>query len=427
MEIDLKLKKGLFNDAYYPYLFSYKNRYEVYYGGGGSGKSYFITEKLILKALKSKRKILALRKIDRTVENSIYQLFKDELSHFKLIEYCKLNKTTHTIELPNGSIILCAGLSESERIKSITGITDIWMEEATEFTQDDFSQLDLRLRARSKNLQIFLSFNPVSKANWVYKLFFSDEAPQDINQFRKKVQVVQTTYKDNKFLPQSYIDSIESLIYTNPTYYKVYALGEFASLDKLVFVNWDVEDINEPLTNLKLLCGLDFGYVNDATAFVASYLDEQNKIIYCVDEFYKTGMLNDEIANMIIEKGYGKERIIADSAEQKSIEEIKRKGIPRIKPSIKGKGSILQGIQKLQQYKLIVSPNCSHLITELQNYSWKKDRKTNEYVNEPVDEFNHCIDALRYSLQCAATMQKLKSIDKSVFSLWWRYDKWFSH
>lgn len=427
MEIDLKLKKGLFNDAYYPYLFSYKNRYEVYYGGGGSGKSYFITEKLILKALKSKRKILALRKIDRTVENSIYQLFKDELSHFKLIEYCKLNKTTHTIELPNGSIILCAGLSESERIKSITGITDIWMEEATEFTQDDFNQLDLRLRARSKNLQIFLSFNPVSKANWVYKLFFSDEAPQDINQFRKKVQVVQTTYKDNKFLPQSYIDSIENLIYTNPTYYKVYALGEFASLDKLVFVNWGVEDINEPLTNLKLLCGLDFGYVNDATAFVASYLDEQNKIIYCVDEFYKTGMLNDEIANMIIEKGYGKERIIADSAEQKSIEEIKRKGIPRIKPSIKGKGSILQGIQKLQQYKLIVSPNCSHLITELQNYSWKKDRKTNEYVNEPVDEFNHCIDALRYSLQCATTMQKLKSIDKSVFSLWWRYDKWFSH
>lgn len=417
MKIVLKLKKGLFNDAYYPYLFSYKNRYEVYYGGGGSGKSYFITEKLILKALKSKRKILALRKIDRTVENSIYQLFKDELSHFKLIEYCKLNKTTHTIELPNGSIILCAGLSESERIKSITGITDIWMEEATEFTQDDFNQLDLRLRARSKNLQIFLSFNPVSKANWVYKLFFSDEAPQDINHFRKKVQVVQTTYKDNKFLPQSYIDSIENLIYTNPTYYKVYALGEFASLDKLVFVNWDVEDINEPLTNLKLLCGLDFGYVNDATAFVASYLDEQNKIIYCVDEFYKTGMLNDEIANMIIEKGYGKERIIADSAEQKSIEEIKRKGIPRIKPSIKGKGSILQGIQKLQQYKLIVSPNCSHLITELQNYSWKKDRKTNEYVNEPVDEFNHCIDALRYSLQCATTMQKLKSIDKSVFSL----------
>lgn len=417
MKIVLKLKKGLFNDAYYPYLFSYKNRYEVYYGGGGSGKSYFITEKLILKALKSKRKILALRKIDRTVENSIYQLFKDELSHFKLIEYCKLNKTTHTIELPNGSIILCAGLSENERIKSITGITDIWMEEATEFTQDDFNQLDLRLRARSKNLQIFLSFNPVSKANWVYKLFFSDEAPQDINQFRKKVQVVQTTYKDNKFLPQSYIDSIENLIYTNPTYYKVYALGEFASLNKLVFVNWDVEDINEPLTNLKLLCGLDFGYVNDATAFVASYLDEQNKIIYCVDEFYKTGMLNDEIANMIIEKGYGKERIIADSAEQKSIEEIKRKGIPRIKPSIKGKGSILQGIQKLQQYKLIVSPNCSHLITELQNYSWKKDRKTNEYVNEPVDEFNHCIDALRYSLQCATTMQKLKSIDKSVFSL----------
>ena len=151
--------------------------------------------------------------------------------------------------------------------------------------------------------------------------------------------------------------------------------------------------------SLKLLLGLDFGYVNDATALVVSFLDDENKIIYIADEHYQHQLLNNQIAEVIRYKGYAKEVIIADSAEQKSIQEIKNLNIPRIKAATKGQGSILQGIQKLQQYQIIVNPKCTNIITEFENYAWKKDRRSGEYINEPIDDYNHFIDALRYSLQ----------------------------
>ena len=203
---------------------------------------------------------------------------------------------------------------------------------------------------------------------------------------------------------------------TNPTYYKIYGEGEFCSLDKLVYNNWTtgtVEDTN----NLELLLGLDFGYVNDATAFVVAYLDESSKTIYIEQEVYQTGLLNNQIADFIKYMGFAKSVIVADSAEQKSIEEIKQQGIPRIKAAVKGQGSIMQGIQKLQQYKIIVNPQCVNMITELQNYSFKRDRTTNEYINEPIDAFNHLCDALRYSLQCLDNRQRLQTISKANFRL----------
>lgn len=294
-------------------------------------------------------------------------------------------------------------------MKSITDITDIWIEEATEATQDDFNQLDLRLRAQKPYLQIYLSFNPVSKANWVYKYFFENGTPAN-------TIILKTTYKDNRFLPQDYINALEEMEKTNPTYYKIYALGDFCSLDKLIFNNWEI-GVAEDTKNYSLLLGLDFGFVNDATAFIVAYLDEENKTIYIDNELYQTGLLNDQIANAIKYMGFSKSVIIADSAEQKSIEEIRREGIIRIKPASKGKGSILQGIQKLQQYKLIVNPRCANMITELQNYSWKKDKSTNEYINEPNDNFNHLCDALRYSLQCVENQNKIQTFKKASFGL----------
>ena len=203
---------------------------------------------------------------------------------------------------------------------------------------------------------------------------------------------------------------------TNPTYYKIYGEGEFCSLDKLVYNNWTIGTI-EDTSNLELLLGLDFGYVNDATAFVVAYLDETNTTLYIEQEVYQTGLLNNQIADFINYMGFAKSVIIADSAEQKSIEEIRQKGISRIKPAVKGQGSIMQGIQKLQQYQLIVNPQCVNMITELQNYSYKKDKATNEYINEPIDAFNHLCDALRYSLQCMDNRQRLQSISKSNFRL----------
>lgn len=408
-EINLQLSKKIFNSAYYDDLFDYLYRYQVFYGGAGSGKSHYVFQKVTTKALSTKRKVLVIRKVARTLKDSCFQMLLDTLSYFQLLSLCKVNNTTMTIELPNGSVFLFKGLDDSEKIKSITGITDIIIEEATEITQDEFIQLDLRLRARVSNLQIYLMFNPVSKVNWCYKHWFANGTPPN-------TKIVKTTYLDNRFLPAEYIQSLERMKQTNYTYWKIYANGEFASLDKLVFTNWEVGDYAAEPKDL-LLAGLDFGYVNDPSAFIVAWIREETKEIYVVDEFYQKAKLNNEIAEMIKYKGYAKEVIIADSAEAKSIEEIRREGIPRIKAATKGQGSVLQGIQKLQQYRIIVSPKCSNLKIELENYSWKKDKASGEYTNEPCDDYNHCIDALRYSLQCVENKRKLETLSKAALGL----------
>ena len=413
----LILHKEIFNDVYLSSLDDYSKRYEIYYGGAGSGKSVFVAQKLVKKALTDRRKILVLRKVDKTTKNSTFQLLLDTLTDWKIIDKCKINRTDFTITLPNGSVFLCCGLQDPERIKSITGLTDAWLEEATEFNQEDFNQIDLRIRhPEAKGQQIILSFNPVSKVNWCYKLFFKEAADAAMTDFRAQCKILHTNYLDNKFLPQSYIDSLLLLKATNLDYYKIYALGEFGSLSKLVFNNWKVEEFDCTQVHGDLCVGLDFGFIADPTALVASIVDDENKKIYVFNAKSRKGLLNNEIAEMIKAEGFAKSSIIADSAEQKSIEEIKREGISRIKPATKGQGSILQGIQKLQQYQIIVHPSgATALIEELKNYCWEKDKKTNEYINKPIDKYNHCIDALRYSLQCMG--HKVKTMDKALLGL----------
>ena len=319
-----------------------------------------------------------------------------------------------TIYLPNQSKIIFKGIDDPEKLKSISGIDDIMIEEATEITLDDFTQLNLRLRSKAENQQITLCFNPVSKTNWCYKHWFANGTPED-------TCIVHTTWYDNKFLPQSYIDSLEQMKVTNPVYYKIYALGEFATLSKLVYNNWKVEDFNwkevHRRGNTRALFGLDFGYINDPTAFICTLVDTTNKKLYVFDEHYEKGLLNDEIAKIITNKGYSKEIITADSAEQKSIEEIRKSGIRRIKPARKGKDSVLNGIQYLNQYEIIVHPSCTNLKEELENYCWDRDKNTNEYINKPVDSYNHLLDALRYAVEELSRGWKLKSISKSSFGL----------
>jgi len=171
--------------------------------------------------------------------------------------------------------------------------------------------LDLRLRALREDLQLIVSFNPVSKANWVYKRWFADDAAYE----RGNTMILQTTYKHNRFLPPSYIAALEEKIHTNPTYYRIYALGEFASLDKLVFYNWKQEEFNHAEIQGTLLVGLDFGFVNDISALVASVLDETNKRIYIFKEWGDTNKTNDELAAIISSLGFSKSTIVADAAE----------------------------------------------------------------------------------------------------------------
>ncbi len=268
------------------------------------------------------------------------------------------------------------------------------IEEATELNVDDFTQLNLRLRSKNTNNQIHLMFNPVSKANWVYKWFFENGKPEDCI-------VVHTTYRDNSNnLPQQYIDSLEDLKITNPNYYKIYVQGTFATLDKLVFPHYTKRLIpDEEVKDYPFWIGTDFGYVNDPTAITWGRYDKIGNRLFITGEYNKKGMTNDEIAQVIKDLGYAKERIIADSAEQKSIEEIKRFGIPRIKPAIKGQGSVNSGLDKLLRHSIIIDERCLNTIEEFENYTWKKDRKTNEYINTPIDMFNHHIDSIRYGVQ----------------------------
>ena len=395
--IKLNIARSLFNDAYFPYLFDYSNRYEVYYGRAGSGKSVFITQKILCKACTSKRKVLVIRKYATTLKDSVFQLFIDQLKKWKIYKFCKVNMSTYTITLPNESVLLFKGLDDPEKIKSITDITDIWCEECSELSLDEFTQLDLRLRAQSGNLQIFVSFNPVSKQNFVYQKWFANGAPD--NTF-----VLHTTYKDNKFLPKEYIDALLEKQKSNPTYYKIYALGEFCTLDKLVYYNWKVEDFDHTQIKGKLLVGLDFGYTNDPTALVASVMTD--KKIYIFKEWVDTNKTNPQIAQVIKSLGLQKSTIICDSAEPKSIQELRQNGIYAARESTKGPDSIIHGIQRLWEYEIIVHPSCTETITEFENYSWQKDKKTGECINKPIDMFKHCMDALRYSLQCAGQQIK---------------------
>lgn len=409
----LIIHKNIYNEFYLPHLKDYSYRYNVYYGGAGSGKSHFVAQFLVYKALNSRRKILVLRKVGRTVKNSVFQIILDTLAQLKIKDKCRINKTDFSIELPNGSLFLCSGLDDPEKIKSITGLTDAWLEEATEFAQDDFNQIDLRIRDPfAQDQQIILSFNPVSKASWCYLQFFAENP--ELEEFRSKVKIVKSNYLNNPHLPQEYVDSLLLLKATNPVYFSIYALGEFGSLDKLVYSNWQSFDFNEKDIKGQLLCGLDFGYTNDPTAFVAATLVPEENRIYVFKEWGGTGYLNDQIASAIKDLGFVKSTIMADAAEQKSIDEIKRLGVYRIKPCVKGQGSILQGIQKLQQYELVIHPSCKEIIEELNNYSWEKDKQTNEYINKPIDKFNHYLDALRYSLQCLDERIPLKSMDKKI-------------
>ena len=378
------------NPAFLPRLRDYNTRVNVEYGGAGSGKSHFVVQKMILKALQSQRRILVVRKVAATIRESIFALFLSLLSNVQPVVRT-VNKTDMTITLINGSQLIFKGLDDREKIKSITGIDDIVIEEATELTEEDFTQLSLRLRSSKPQNQIHLMFNPVSKANWVYSYFFLQKQPGTV--------VTQSTYRDNRHLPESYVKTLEHLQHTNPAYYRIYVLGEFATLDKLVFPIIHKRIISADETRgLPFWCGLDFGYVNDPSALTWGRYDEPNGRIYTTGEYHKKEMTNSAIIKTVIDLGLSKEIIIADSAEPKSIDELRRAGL-RVRPAKKGPDSVISGIDFILQHELILDERCINTIEEYENYTWVKDKKTDEYINRPVDVYNHHIDGTRYGLE----------------------------
>lgn len=410
--IQLNINKNVFLPCYQPYINDYTNRYNIYYGGRGSGKTRFVIDKLLIKGLKEKRMILLMRKTTANCKFSVWKELKEAVERFKLTQYFTFYESDYSAVCRlNGTTFKCLGLDIAEKIKGFSEVSDVLLEEATEFSKEDFELIDGTVRSVKYTLplQIYLLFNPVSKANWVYSHFGFDNDITPPNTF-----ILKTTYLDNKHLSQDYIERMEHMKETNPTRWKIEALGSFVSLDRLIFQNYTVEEFDYTKIKGELLVGLDFGFQVDISALTASILDEENKTIYIFREWGETGKTNEELYKIISSLGFAKSVIVADSAEPKSIEELRRLGLTRIKPAVKGPDSIIHGIQKLLNYKIIVHPSCQGIITEFENYSWQKDRN-GEYINKPIDSFNHFCDSLRYSLQCVDNSRKLKTLSKSLF------------
>lgn len=432
VEINLQINPRFFNETYLPYLYTQpkgKSRIMAFYGGAGSGKSVFVVQNTILKGLASKRRVLVVRKIGNTIRDSIFAEYKKALQQFGIISLCEIRESYLNITLPNGTEFIFKGMEDDEKIRSISGITDIVIEEASDISQDEYNQLNLRMRdAKSGSNQIFLMYNPVSKDNWVYKMFHDPKTPMNRP---KSFTLVHTTYEHNKFLPQDYLDELRKMKYNNPTYYEVFALGKFANLGKLVFNNWSKEKqdlkrlVREGYT---LHFGLDFGFSNDPTVLMCVAVHAEKRKIYIFDEHYEggqkdangydeKGMTNLDISNMLKKRRMTGEVIKADSSEPKSIVELRRNGIRGIRPARKGRDSVMHGIQMLQSFEITISPVCVHTIEEFENYTWKKNKKTNEYENVPIATFNHCIDALRYACEDFLPKNRIRSTTKASFGL----------
>lgn len=387
-----RLDPDYFNDWVYDHLNDYSKRIEVYYGGAGSGKSYGAMQKILLKALNDKRKVLVVRKVARTLYHSVFSLLTDLLMESGFYRYARINRSQGHITICNGSEFLFKGIDDPEKIKSINALTDIVVEEATELSLEDFTQLNLRLRSMEQWPQIYLMFNPVSKQNWVYRYFF-EQTPEDC-------RLVRSSYRDNRFLPQAYVRQLQELERSNPAYYRIYTLGEFATLDSLVYPAVEKRLVaDQEVQGLPFFGGVDFGYINDPTALVWGRYDKAQRVIYILGEYFGRRMDNRAIANTIQALGLAKERWIADSAEQKSIAEIRELGICRIKAAQKGAGSVLYGISWVNGHHIVLDERCVSMAEEFENYVWKKDKNTGEPINEPEDSNNHGMDALRYGLE----------------------------
>ena len=410
-QINLKIKKSLFVPKFFPLLFDYSHRWEVYMGSAGSAKSYFITQKLIVRACNEKIKILVCRRYGTTIRNTCFSLFKEILAKWKLTPYIKIRETDFNIKFPNGSEIIFMGLDEETKLLSLNGVGAIFIEEAFEVPKSIVEQLNLRLRGSTPNQQIYLAFNPISKNSWLY----------DFCEVNPPISFIYThsTYKDNPFLNKEYVAELEELYKRNPAKARIFCDGSWGvDAEGLVLTNWRAEEFNPmelAAAGLEHRAGIDLGWI-DKTAIIDSLYDRENKIIYVFNEFYKSGCQLSDIAAAINNMQLKKTKIYVDSAEPRSIQFLKNEGINAV-GCTKGKDSVKAGLMFLQDNLIIVHPSCRNFIMELENFSYIKSKQTGEWTEDTTHEYSHAIDACRYAYSDIYTNTKLKTLSKSALSL----------
>lgn len=411
MGIVLDFDESAFSPTLFPMLLDYSHRWEVYKGSAGSGKSYFITQKLIIRALREKIKILVCRRYGSTIRNTCFSLFKEIINKWQLTQYVKIRETDFNIRFPNGSEIIFMGLDEETKLLSLNNIGTIFIEEVFEVSKDIVEQLDLRMRGLNPNQQILMAFNPISKAHWLYD-FCEVNPPKDF-------YFSQTTYKDNPFLPKAYVASLEEMVTRNPAKARVYVFGEWGvPLEGLVFTNWETaafDPLKLSASGLEHRAGSDLGFI-DPTTILDTLYDKENKTIYVFNEYYEKGKQLDEVSKAIENMQLTKTKIYMDAAEPRTIDYFKRQGF-WVAPCLKGKDSVKAGISFLQNHHIVVSPKCQNLITELENFSYEKDKDGRYQEDKYTHEFSHGIDGLRYAYSDIYAKSGLKSLDKSVLGL----------
>ena len=388
----------------YGTFWRFTGRYRVVKGSRSSKKSVTMALWTIYNIMKHQQaNMLVIRKTYRTIKDSCYAQLKWAIHRFGVDAFflCKESPLEITY-LPTGQKIFFRGLDDPLKVTSITVETGVlcwlWIEEAYEITKEtDFDTLDESIRGKLPQdlfKSVTLTFNPWNDRHWIKARFFDKKDPE--------VLAMTTNYLMNEFLDESDRKIFERMKVENPRRYNVAGLGEWGVVDGLVYENWEEQLFDwqkvSAMPDVESAFGLDFGYTNDPTALFCGLISNNQKTLWVFDELYQKALTNEMIANKVKDMGYAKELITADSAEPKSIEELRRLGIRRIKAAEKGKDSIINGIQKIQDYHIIVHPRCVNFLTEISCYAWDKDKFGNA-VNKPIDDYNHLMDAMRYALE----------------------------
>lgn len=389
----------------YGTFWNFKGRYRVCKGSRASKKSKTMGLEIIHNMMKYPlANTLVVRKTFRTLKDSCYTELKWAANRLGVAHLW--NFTISPLEatyIPTGQKIYFRGLDDPLKVTSISvdiGVLCwLWIEEAYEISSEaDFNMLDESIRGKTPDglwKQVTLTLNPWNEHHWIKKRFF--DAPPDPD-----ILAMTTNYMCNEWLDKNDLALFERMKRDNPRRYRVAGLGDWGIVEGLIFEDWeerefDIDEVRRK-PGVHSVFGLDFGYTNDPTALFCGMIDRENRTLYVFDEMYEKGMSNERIARKVIEMGYSKERITADSAEPKSIDRLRELGLYHIRAARKGKDSISNGIDFLQDYHIVVHPRCVNFLTEISNYTWDTDKLGNK-VGKPIDDFNHLMDAMRYGCE----------------------------
>lgn len=415
------------NPRFEDFIFDWDYREYLCVGGYGSSKSYHIVLKLILKALEEKRKILVVREVYDTIRESCFDLFLEILEDLDLLEHNSNRKRSKKVRyktspmqllFPNGSKVIFKGMDKPGKLKSINGVSIVWLEEASEVKYAGYKELKGRLRHPTLSLHFILSTNPVGTENWVYQHFFkrtNDDGTvttilDDQKLYRKHTLVKNGVYyhhsvvDDNMFVPKEYVRNLDEMQFYDPDLYRVARLGQFGLNGIRVLHQFTVAASHaevmravQGIPSKFKFTGFDFGFETSYNAVVRMAVDDREKVLYIYWEYYKNHMTDDKTAEELAELGLQDEQIIADNADPKAIQYYRQMGF-RIRGCHKWAGSRLANTRKVKRFrKIVCSPNCINTIRELSTLTYAKDSKD----NLKYDEFNidpHTLSAIWYGL-----------------------------